>query len=299
MLCLQSDACLEAMDINWGAIREHGVKRNILMVRVAIRDFDHFDQMVMLPEAVKVVATLLAMGKRVYIHCTAGINRASLVTIGYMTFFQGNSLEDALRLVKSKRPQAHPYIDCWKAARARILEGCTEAVARRAKLLWKKRRDAGKAEDGLADWVAAEDYIVCQLFQRQLSCSLSLVSSIKDLHEDSMVGLACVPTSELEGRKQELARARTHLVEERRRLREALAELSIARREIEDLRHGVCSVEYAPEEHLVKELEEAQATLEATKAAMKQIFLRSQAVLKEGRMFDAGVTSFDDGDNST
>ena len=79
---------MEAMNIDWGAIREHGVKQDILMVRVAVRDFDHFDQTVMLPEAVKIVATLLAMGKRVYVHCTAGINRAALVTVGHLTWFQ-------------------------------------------------------------------------------------------------------------------------------------------------------------------------------------------------------------------
>ena len=40
----------------------------------------------MLPEAVRLLHLLLTNGKRVYVHCTAGINRATLTTVGYLTF---------------------------------------------------------------------------------------------------------------------------------------------------------------------------------------------------------------------
>ena len=42
----------------------------------------------MLPEAVRQLNLLLSMGKRVYVHCTAGINRANLTVVGYLTFVQ-------------------------------------------------------------------------------------------------------------------------------------------------------------------------------------------------------------------
>ena len=29
---------------------------------------------------------------------------------------QGMTLESALQLVKTARPQAHPYVDCWKVS---------------------------------------------------------------------------------------------------------------------------------------------------------------------------------------
>jgi protein-tyrosine phosphatase len=35
---------------------------------------------------IRKLALLLAMGKRVYVHCTAGINRATLTVVGYLTF---------------------------------------------------------------------------------------------------------------------------------------------------------------------------------------------------------------------
>ena len=68
----------------------------------------------MLPEAVRTLHLLLSMGKTVYVHCTAGINRATLTVVGYLTFVKGWQLDDAVGHVKAKRPQAHPYIDCWK-----------------------------------------------------------------------------------------------------------------------------------------------------------------------------------------
>lgn len=117
------------------------IEREVLITRVAVRDFDHGDQVwvakqqcnttcdavsaaslhsvyrhhdrpknatiqssttlvcqcqhsstnlrlqaLMLPEAVRMLHLLLSMGKRVYVHCTAGINRATLTVVGYLTF---------------------------------------------------------------------------------------------------------------------------------------------------------------------------------------------------------------------
>ncbi len=46
-------------------------------------------QALMLPEAVRMLYALKhALGKRVYVHCTAGINRATLTVVGYLTFVQ-------------------------------------------------------------------------------------------------------------------------------------------------------------------------------------------------------------------
>lgn len=46
----------------------------------------HGMQALMLPEAVRLLDLLVTNGKRVYVHCTAGINRATLTTVGYLTF---------------------------------------------------------------------------------------------------------------------------------------------------------------------------------------------------------------------
>ena len=46
----------------------------------------------MLPEAVRLLHLLVSSGKHVYVHCTAGINRATLTTVGYLTFVKVSTL---------------------------------------------------------------------------------------------------------------------------------------------------------------------------------------------------------------
>lgn len=64
----------------------------------------------MLPEMVRKLALFQALGKRTYVHCTAGINRASLTVLGYLTFVNGMDYDAALEIVKKNRPQANPYV---------------------------------------------------------------------------------------------------------------------------------------------------------------------------------------------
>lgn len=42
----------------------------------------------MLPEAVRVLAGHLMSGRRTYVHCTAGINRATLTVVGYLCMYK-------------------------------------------------------------------------------------------------------------------------------------------------------------------------------------------------------------------
>ena len=44
ILCLQSDVCFDAMEIDWEPIRQRAVQRGVLMTRVSVRDFDRLDQ---------------------------------------------------------------------------------------------------------------------------------------------------------------------------------------------------------------------------------------------------------------
>ncbi len=41
---MQSDACFEAMQIDWPVVRQQAIQRGVIMTRVAVRDFDHNDQ---------------------------------------------------------------------------------------------------------------------------------------------------------------------------------------------------------------------------------------------------------------
>lgn len=91
-MSVQSDLCLDALQIDYSALREHGLRQGIMMTRVPIRDFDHGDQTLMLPEAVRTLAILKDLQHKVYVHCTAGINRATLTVLGYLTFVKVGSL---------------------------------------------------------------------------------------------------------------------------------------------------------------------------------------------------------------
>ena len=53
---------------------------------------------------------------------------------------QGWSLEDAVREVKGKRPQAHPYLDCWHTMRTRFTEGRTKEVLQTASRIYEDRK---------------------------------------------------------------------------------------------------------------------------------------------------------------
>ena len=112
ILCLQSPVCHEALGIAYAPIRARALELGMLPVHCPMLDFSHSEQSALLPEAVRALAALRALGKTVYVHCTAGINRATLTTVGYLSFVLGEEPEAAAAAVRAARPQAHPYMDC-------------------------------------------------------------------------------------------------------------------------------------------------------------------------------------------
>ncbi|GMH34854.1 hypothetical protein BSKO_02715 [Bryopsis sp. KO-2023] len=222
VLSLQCDLCLKALGIDWEAIRVRAVEKGVAMTRVPIRDFDHGDQTLMLPEAVRTLAMLLALNNRVYVHCTAGINRATLTVLGYMTFVQGRELHSALEFIKAKRPQAHPYVDCWKTTKSRLLQGRMDEVVAMARRLSSESNS--KEGDSFGDWIEAENRLIQETFRRQLGCSVSLVSSLTELKAAS-VSAVCIKPQEMDRAEQEIAELKKDLEGERASLRAALFSL--------------------------------------------------------------------------
>ncbi|KAJ2375094.1 tyrosine protein phosphatase yvh1 [Coemansia sp. RSA 2607] len=60
------------------------------------------------PECNRFIADALAAGGRVLVHCMAGQSRSAAVTAAYLMQRDRLTAEQALHLVKSKRPQIHP-----------------------------------------------------------------------------------------------------------------------------------------------------------------------------------------------
>jgi hypothetical protein len=122
MLSLQTDACRAALGIDCKTLGERASRRGLVVHNSPIRDFDAEDQRKRLPGAVHALGDLLAGGHRTYVHCTAGINRAPLVVLGYLTFVDGMAVPDAMALIHRGRPEACPSWDAYHGSRGDVLE---------------------------------------------------------------------------------------------------------------------------------------------------------------------------------
>lgn len=117
LLSLQTDGCRAALGIEASALALHATKRGLVVVNVPMRDFDPAEQRRRLPEAVRALGALLSDGHRTYVHCTAGINRAPLVVLTYLTFVEGMATDEAIVLIHKARPEASPYWDAYHGCR--------------------------------------------------------------------------------------------------------------------------------------------------------------------------------------
>ena len=116
LLSLQHDECLEKQEIDYPRHVRHGQRLGLTLVRVPLRDFDVADQRRGLPDAVRALHQLLQQGCRVYVHCTAGLNRAPLVVSAYLLRVEGLSQDAIFELWQRTRPNVFP---AWAA-----IDGC-------------------------------------------------------------------------------------------------------------------------------------------------------------------------------
>jgi protein-tyrosine phosphatase len=59
----------------------------------------------------------LRMGRRVLVHCSAGMNRSGTVCCAVLTLLEGISAEDALERVREHHPWARPDSHHWLVLR--------------------------------------------------------------------------------------------------------------------------------------------------------------------------------------
>ncbi|KNA21364.1 hypothetical protein SOVF_043820 [Spinacia oleracea] len=124
IFCLQQDPDLQYFGVDINAIQKYAEKfTDIEHIRAEIRDFDGFDLRMRLPVVVsKLYKAINRNGGIAYIHCTAGMGRAPAVALAYMYWVQGYKLNEAHRLLLSKR-SCCPKLDAIKSATADILTG--------------------------------------------------------------------------------------------------------------------------------------------------------------------------------
>ena len=110
VLSLQSDEDFRTHRIDWEKIQSAYRYNDIEIHRFAIRDFDETDLGNRLSQPVQKLHELLVAGKRVYVHCNAGVCRAPATALAYLCHFRGMSIEHGLEYIRRHRPQANPYI---------------------------------------------------------------------------------------------------------------------------------------------------------------------------------------------
>lgn len=122
LLSLQTDACRAWVGADYAVLRRHGEAVGLVLENAPMNDFDPDDQRRRLPPAVVRLQGLLAARHRVYVHCTAGINRAPLTVLGYLALVEGVEPRSALAEIRRGRPQAEPYLDAFEGCRADLRE---------------------------------------------------------------------------------------------------------------------------------------------------------------------------------
>lgn len=63
--------------------------------------------------AIDTLHELVKSGKRVLVHCRAGISRSPSVVAGYLAKYEGHTLNSAMEVVKNGRSIADPREDLW------------------------------------------------------------------------------------------------------------------------------------------------------------------------------------------
>lgn len=156
ILSLQDAPCHDAMQIDYDEIRAAGHKHGLTMARTPMTDFNPKDQAKRLPNALRALHSLLEAGHTVYVHCTAGINRAPLSVVAKMAFIDGVEDDDAFAFVKSHRSVAEPYRYAFDTCRKQLLDGQQDRIAALAFEIYEEHGNP----DSDANWKAAERAIL-------------------------------------------------------------------------------------------------------------------------------------------
>jgi hypothetical protein len=114
VLCLQSDEDLSSRGIQWPVLWQFYMRLGIDVTRVPITDFDKKDLLTHLDTAVAALNDAVLGGGKVYVHCSAGLNRSPTVIIAYLVKHRGLGLEEAVAWISEKH-RCVPYPDVLEA----------------------------------------------------------------------------------------------------------------------------------------------------------------------------------------
>ena len=93
-------------------VRTHGM-------RIAVHDdpYEAYAMLTKLTEAMKTIdAELAKPGRKVVVHCLAAVSRSPTVICAYLMWSRGMTLDDAIKYVRSIRPEAFTFSTNFKEA---------------------------------------------------------------------------------------------------------------------------------------------------------------------------------------
>jgi protein-tyrosine phosphatase len=108
IVCLQDDADLAARGLEAAALAAAGAAAATRWHHLPVPDADVEALGLRLAAIARLVDELLRAGDRVYLHCSAGFNRAPTAAIAYLHAHAGLALDAATALVESRR-SCQPY----------------------------------------------------------------------------------------------------------------------------------------------------------------------------------------------
>jgi protein-tyrosine phosphatase len=109
VVSLQDDADLASKRLRLADVEAACAALGVAFARVPVADGDVEALAARLPAAVATVHAHVAAGRRVYLHCNAGYNRAPTVAIAYLHEHHALPLEVACEAVKQRR-SCVPYV---------------------------------------------------------------------------------------------------------------------------------------------------------------------------------------------
>ncbi|GIW44347.1 MAG: hypothetical protein KatS3mg077_1629 [Candidatus Binatia bacterium] len=119
VLSLQDHADLVAKNIDLRALERAFGTHGVAFHRIPVADGSHTELLAAIDPALDWIARQAAEGRRVYLHCNAGINRAPTVAIAYLRVSRGVALGEARRWVQERRACV-PYwtvLQAWDRSR--------------------------------------------------------------------------------------------------------------------------------------------------------------------------------------
>ncbi|CAI5508754.1 unnamed protein product [Closterium sp. Naga37s-1] len=243
VVVLEEEGSYGARGTGWEEEKRALQDAGLVAVWVPIRETDSAEQAAMLPQAVRVVAALTAMGHRVLLRCPSAARLSPLIALGYLVLAKGMPVSAALAVVKESRPNADPPVNVLMDARERLLAGMTSRVITIAEAIYHTRCTTGQHGDSQSDWAQAQEQCSRELFDKWLLADVSFARSV-----------AQEANARVETLSVQLAEAREWLAELEASSSQVLADVASRTAEIEALKRREALWEEELEAAKVKEM---------------------------------------------